>query len=104
MRIMENEELKQTAESGGSHLNEVNEVIVKLYCKRNPIEQGMYYLLHIQAMTAEDLHSKADIAKELAHRDIEINRLLGIITQAHDRLLRGDSDHELLGLLETGWS
>lgn len=75
----------------------------KLYCDRNPITQGIYYLRHIQAMTSEGLHSKSDIAGELAHRDIEIDRLLGIITQAHDRLLRGDDDKELLALLETGW-
>jgi hypothetical protein len=33
----------------------------------------------------------------------EIDRLSKIIVQAHDRLLRGDDDKELLALLETGW-
>jgi hypothetical protein len=76
----------------------------KLYGERNPMNQGIYYLRHIQAMTDEGLHSKADIAAELGHRDIEIDRLLGIIVMAHDRLLRGDDDKELLVLLEAGWS
>jgi hypothetical protein len=62
------------------------------------------YLRHIKAMTDEGLQSKADIAAELGHRDIEIDRLLGIITMAHDRLLRGDDDKELLDLLAAGWS
>ena len=30
---------------------------------------------HVMAMTAENLHSKSDIAAELAHRDMEIDRL-----------------------------
>ena len=69
---MENEELKQTAESGGSTLNDG---LGKQYGDRNPIEQGIYYLRHVKAMTEEGLHSKAAIAEELAHRDIEIDRL-----------------------------
>ena len=76
----------------------------KQYAQRDPIKLGEYYLRHIMALTEEKLHSKADIASEMAHRDMEIDRLVGIITQAHDRLLRGDSDKELLDLLETGWS
>lgn len=49
-------------------------------------------------------NKQQDNASELAHRNIEIDRLLSIITQTHDRLLRGDSDKELLDLLETGWT
>jgi lambda repressor-like predicted transcriptional regulator len=47
----------------------------KLYAERDIIEQGDYYSRHTSAMTGEDLHSKSDIAAELAHRDIEIDKL-----------------------------
>jgi hypothetical protein len=47
----------------------------KLYAKRSVMEQGKYYIDHVMAMTAEGLHSKADIAAELAHRDIVIQTL-----------------------------
>lgn len=51
---------------------------MKRYEKRNHIAQdkaGNYYSRHVCAMTAEGLHAKSDIAAELAHRDIEIDRL-----------------------------
>lgn len=48
----------------------------KLYAERDIIAQGQTYCDHVMAMTAESLHSKSDIAAELAHRDIEIERLL----------------------------
>lgn len=38
-------------------------------------EQGGYYFRHVNALTAEALHSKSDIAAELAHRDIQIDQL-----------------------------
>lgn len=47
----------------------------KLYAQRNAMHQGQHYAKHVAAMTAEELHSKSDIAAELAHRDIEIERL-----------------------------
>ena len=50
----------------------------KQYAERDPMEQdklGNYYCRHVSAMTSEDLHSKADIAAELAHRDIVIDQL-----------------------------
>lgn len=34
----------------------------------------------------------------------ERNRLSAVCTNAHDRLLRGDSDIELMDLLRTGWA
>lgn len=34
----------------------------------------------------------------------ELDRLRAICTAAHDRLLRGDDDRELLALLATGWA
>jgi hypothetical protein len=36
---------------------------------------GGYYMRHVQAMTAENLHGKGDIAAELAYRDMRIARL-----------------------------
>lgn len=47
----------------------------KLYAERDILEQGQVYCDHVNAMTAERLHAKSDIAAELAHRDIEIERL-----------------------------
>jgi hypothetical protein len=47
----------------------------KLYAERDVIAQMQHYVRHVEAMTAEGLHSKSDIAAELAHRDIEIERL-----------------------------
>ena len=50
-------------------------VITKHYAKRDPEAQGDHYINHVSAMTGEGLHAKSDIAAELAHRDIEIDRL-----------------------------
>jgi hypothetical protein len=47
----------------------------KQYASRDAIGQGDHYLRHLLAMTAEGLHSKSDIAAELAHRDIQIDAL-----------------------------
>lgn len=38
-------------------------------------ELSEHYAKHVFAMTAEGLHSKSDIAAELAYRDAEIDRL-----------------------------
>lgn len=54
----------------------------KLYAERDIIEQGDYYFRHASAMTGEGLHSKSDIAAELAHRDIQIDRLREQLEQA----------------------
>lgn len=42
---------------------------------RDIIGQGRLYVDHVEAMTAEALHSQSDIAAELAHRDIRIRQL-----------------------------
>lgn len=42
----------------------------RLYADRDIINQGPHYVAHVSAMTKEGLHSKSDIAAELAHRDI----------------------------------
>lgn len=39
------------------------------YSTRDPRLLEPYYSKHVLAMTAEGLHNKADIAKELAYRD-----------------------------------
>ena len=48
---------------------------MKHYADRHVMDQGQVYIDHVMAMTAEELHSKADIAAELAHRDIVIQTL-----------------------------
>lgn len=48
---------------------------MKLYAERDIMAQGQTYCDHVNQMTAEGLHAKSDIAAELAHRDIEIERL-----------------------------
>ena len=47
----------------------------KHYAKRDHQAQGAYYVNHVSAMTGEGLHAKSAIAAELAHRDMEIDRL-----------------------------
>lgn len=47
----------------------------KHYAHRNLIRQGCTYAQHVEAMTAEALHSKSGIAAELAHRDLRIASL-----------------------------
>ena len=52
----------------------------KLYAERDIMQldkAGNYYCKHIMAMTAEGLHSKSDIAAELAYRDSVIAELEG---------------------------
>lgn len=50
----------------------------KQYAERDIValdEAGDYYVRHVSAMTAESLHSKSDIAAELAWRDYQIDDL-----------------------------
>lgn len=46
-------------------------------------------------------YHRDDLHREAAD---EIERLRAICVSAHDRLLRGDDDRELLALLATGWA
>lgn len=46
------------------------------YAERDPIALGEHYFRHVNAMTGERLHSKADIAEQLAYRDALIRELL----------------------------
>lgn len=55
------------------------------YAQRDPMaldEDGGHYIKHVNAMTAEGLHSKADIAEQLAHRDW----LIAALQAENDRL------------------
>ena len=56
-----------------------NAELGKLYADRDHAAQGEHYLRHLDAMTREGLHAKSEIAGELAHRDIEIERLRGLV-------------------------
>lgn len=50
----------------------------KHYCERDLLEMdraGNHYGNHVMAMTAEQLHSKSDIAAELGWRDMKIAEL-----------------------------
>jgi len=50
----------------------------KQYAERDIValdEQGGHYFRHVMAMTSEGLHSKSDIAAELAYRDRRIQDL-----------------------------
>lgn len=77
------------------------------YGRRNIIKQGNYYPKHVLAMTAEALHAKSAIAAELAHRDIEIDKLKSLIVRATKRLsqpikqIRQDGFRELMGDLRS---
>lgn len=52
------------------------------------IIESSHYDKHVSAMTGEQLHSKSDIAAELAFRDAEIERLRGRIGRAESTLLQ----------------
>lgn len=56
------------------------------YGERDIVAQGEHYTRHVAAMTEEGLHSKAEIAAEFAHRDIEIERLTSKLVSAENRL------------------
>lgn len=52
----------------------------KQYAERDAMaleKAGGWYSLHVSAMTTEGLHSKSDIAAELAWRDVQIMELKG---------------------------
>ena len=63
----------------------------KLYAERDICEQdekGGFYFKHALAMTAEGLHSKSDIAAELAHRDLRIQQLEAVLNSTRDYLAK----------------
>ena len=73
------------------------------YAERDCIEQGAYYMNHVMAMTVEKLHSKSDIAAELAHRDIQIDKLSAIADEYKKIALDGFNltERELMILDDT---
>lgn len=63
----------------------------KLYADRDICEldeKGGFYFKHVLAMTAEGLHSKSNIAAELAHRDIRIKQLEDLLNDTRDYLTK----------------
>lgn len=55
----------------------------RLYADRDALlldQLGGYYFRHVSGMTREQLHSKADIAAELAHRDMLIDASVARLT------------------------
>lgn len=57
----------------------------KLYARRDALEldqaSGGMYGQHVHAMTSEGLHSKSDIAAELAYRDTINQQLRKLLTE-----------------------
>ena len=56
---------------------------LKQYAERDARAQGQWFITHMSAMTVEKLHSKSEIASELAHRDIQIEALQQEIHDLH---------------------
>lgn len=56
----------------------------------NPLTKkpGNYYWRHINAMTAEDLRSKSEIAQELAYRDLRIDELRAKVDELELTILK----------------
>lgn len=75
-RLREN---KRRAAMTDEHVNQ--------YAERDAMQldkNGGYYSRHIQAMTREGLHSKSDIAAELAWRDQQIDQLKADLHKHHN--------------------
>jgi hypothetical protein len=51
-----------------------------MYPDHRPWDLEPHYSKHVNSMTSEDLHSKSDIATQLAWRDQEIERLRFLVT------------------------
>lgn len=67
---------------------------MKHYAPRDVVQldkEGNYYCRHVSAMTTENLHSKSDIAAELAWRDNQIDelkeQLRKVTSREHPRML-----------------
>lgn len=54
---------------------------MNLYATRDVEAQGEYFMRHLEAMTAEKLHSKSDIAAELAQRDILLSAVASALNE-----------------------
>jgi hypothetical protein len=62
------------------------------YAKRDIEQLGEHYIRHVEAMTAEGLHEKSDIAAELAFRDAELAKGSGGFAKWWDSI-EGGSYH-----------
>jgi len=67
-----------------------------LYADRDPEAQGAHFLRHLDRMTVEGLHGKSAIAAELAHRDIERDKLKAGLNAALEIGLRCSAEGERL--------
>ncbi len=65
-----------------------------LYADRDPEALGEHFMRHLDRMTVEGLHSKSDIACELAHRDTEIAALQVEVARLTSCLERANSQTE----------
>ena len=61
------------------------------YGNRDIEAQGPFYIAHVEALTAENLTDKSDIAAELAHRDMLIAELNSQISALKIDLIDGIS-------------
>ena len=60
--------------------------MTKLYKERNHEDLEPYLFNHMMAMTGEGLHSKADIAAELAFRDKRIEELEEALARSEEEV------------------
>lgn len=58
------------------------------YPKLNPWELEPYFSQHMMSMTEENLDSKADIAEQLAFRDMQITKLSQALTYIESELFK----------------
>lgn len=79
----------------------------KLYLAHDPQELEPHYCLHVEAMTAEGLHEKSDIAIQLAWRDKRIAELTAellradrALSRAGLRLERDGAEHKVFRVCE----
>jgi hypothetical protein len=61
---------------------EADNRLTTCYSQRDLIKLGKYFIRHMQAMTAESLQNKGDIAAELAWRDKKIDKLKKALHEA----------------------
>jgi hypothetical protein len=71
---------------------DVAEASPALYAERYAFRLEPYYSRHVNAMTAEALHSKGAIAAELAFRDKQIARLREALSSARGEITRLGTD------------
>lgn len=60
-----------------------------LYAQRDVMSLGVFYSDHVDHMTGEGLHSKSDIAAELAFRDMKISQLAALVDRMNKMFLLG---------------